>query len=97
MTRKNYVAVAEALSAELRAGGDSSTLKNVAVALCGVFKQDNPNFSEKVFMKEVGFGGAVLGAGSSSGGNLGKSLGGTLGRGSSLPPTDKRGYSTPMP
>ncbi len=57
MTRKHFVAVADAISKEVKASECEATLAaldSVAAALCTVFQKDNPAFDRDRFLTACG-------------------------------------------
>lgn len=59
MTKKDYVAIADAIKEAGGNGGDQLTLNMVSEKLCEAFHTENPKFSRETFLKAAGIGGAL--------------------------------------
>jgi len=55
MAKKDYVAIAAAITSARATGGDADTLCRVAEELSSVFQAGNPKFSKSTFMEACGF------------------------------------------
>jgi len=60
MTKKDYVAIASALTNARSTGGDESTICRVAEELSTVFQAGNPKFSKSAFLEACGIVSAPL-------------------------------------
>lgn len=54
MTKKDYVAIAAAITNARATGGDADTLFRVAEELSSIFQAGNPRFSKSTFMEACG-------------------------------------------